>query len=121
MTAEKSAPLTAKEVGATYRVVRAAMNRWCDDMSATYPRPCTRTIRKGERYVRAVQFKNHDTYSWIDRATYRPLTRPMVTNMCFGCAAQYHTTGLLVITAEHAADARALKEATSSTEPEEQQ
>lgn len=94
--------LTAKEPGATFRVVRAAKDWYCGDGSATYPLPCPRTIKKGERYVRAVQFKNHDVYAWVDRNTYKPLTRPMVTAMCFECAGQYHTTGLLVIDAERA-------------------
>lgn len=95
-----STPLTAKEPGATYRVVRAAKDRYCGGRTATY---CPRTIKKGEQYVRAVQFKNHDVYSWVDRDTHQPLTRPMVTDLCFECASSYHTTGLLVIDAERAA------------------
>ena len=94
--------LTATETGATYSVVRAAKERRCGDGGSSYPRPCPRVIRKGEQYVRAVQFKNHDTYSWIDRDTRQPLTRPMVTDLCFDCASQYHTTSLLVIDAERA-------------------
>lgn len=78
-------------------------DRWCDDRHSEYPTPCPRVIKRGEQYVRAVMFKNHDVYSWVDRDTHRPLTRPMVTNMCFACASQYHTTGLLVIDAERAA------------------
>jgi hypothetical protein len=98
-----TAPLTAKEPGASYRVVRAAKVHWCGDMTATYPLPCPRTIKKGEQYVRAVMFKNHDVYAYVDRDTHRPLTRPIVTDLCFECAGQYHTTGLLVIDAERAA------------------
>lgn len=97
--------LTATEPGATFRVVRAAKDRRCEDGSSHYPMPCPRMIRKGEQYVRAVQFKNHDVYSWIDPQTRRPLTRPMVTVMCFQCAEQYHTTGLLVIDAQRQARA----------------
>ena len=95
--------LTATEPGATYAVVRSARVRWCGDGHAKYPRPCPRTIRKGEQYVRCVMFKNHDVYAYVDPVTYRPLTRPMVTDMCFECAGQYHTTSLLVIDAERAA------------------
>jgi hypothetical protein len=98
-SAEKDAPLAAREPGATYRVVRASKDRRCSDGTASYPMPCPRMIRKGEQYVRAVQFKNHDVYSWIDPVTRKPLTRSMVTDMCFQCAEQYHTTGLLVIDA----------------------
>jgi len=98
-----SGPLTATEPGATFRVVRAAKDRRCGDGTANCPLPCLRTIRKGEQYIRAVQFKNHDVYSWINPHTREPLTRPMVTDMCFECASQYHTSGLLVIDAERRA------------------
>jgi hypothetical protein len=98
--------LTTKEPGATYSVVRATKDRRCGDGNAEYPRPCPRVIRKGQQYVRAVQFKNHDVYSWIDRDTHQPLTRPMVTDLCFECADQYHVTSLLVIAARRSEDAR---------------
>ncbi|MDR7253754.1 hypothetical protein J2X46_002744 [Nocardioides sp. BE266] len=94
--------LKAKEPGATYRIVRAAKERWCGDRTATYPAPCPRKIEKGEQYVRAVMFKNHDVYAYVDRDTHQPLTRPMVTDLCFACAEQYYTTQMLVIAAERA-------------------
>lgn len=98
--------LTATEVGATYRVVRAAKDRRCGDGRAEYPLPCPRVIRKGDQYVRAVQFKNHDVYAWVDRDTHQPLTRPMVTDICFECADHYHTTSLLVIDARRREEAK---------------
>ena len=45
----------------------------------------------------------HDVYAWVDRDTGQPLTRPMVTDICFDCASHYHLTSLLVIDAERAA------------------
>lgn len=91
--------LTAKEHGATFRVVRARRPHHCDDRHPFHPHVCSGTVKPGERYVRAVMFPDHDVYSYVDK-TGRPLRRPIVSTLCFGCASGYHTTGLLVIAAD---------------------
>jgi hypothetical protein len=88
--------LTANEAGATYRVVRTRRDRRCEDGYATHPHRCQGTIRRGEQYVRAVMFANHDVYAYVDSRTFKPITRPMVTVLCFGCASGYNLTGDLV-------------------------
>ena len=94
--------IKAREAGATYRVVRSNRERWCEDGHATYPYACVRKIQRGEQYVRAVMFPNHDVYSYVERGTGRPLNQPVVTVLCFECASGYHLTGLLVIDARRA-------------------
>ena len=94
--------LTANEAGATYRVVRTRRDRFCGDGHASYPHQCIGTIPAGQQYIRAVQFANHDVYAYVDPHTFKPIKRPMVTALCFECAAQYHLTGLLVIDAQRA-------------------
>lgn len=101
--------LTSKGPGETYRVVTSRRERRCDDGNAAYPAFCRRTIAKGERYIRAVMFPNHDVYSYVDE-TGKPLRRPIVTALCFGCAAGYYRSGLLVIDAERQARRRELAE-----------
>lgn len=96
--------LTARETGATYRVVRSRRDRHCEDGYATYPHTCQGVIRRGEQYVRAVMFPNHDVYSYIDRDTGRPLNRPIVTVLCFECASGYHLSGQLVAAARSGGD-----------------
>lgn len=88
--------MSAREHGATYRVVTARKEHYCADRYAIY---CPGWIKPGDRYVRAVQFPNHDVYGYVDEL-HRPLRRPIVTALCFECASGYHTTALLVIDAE---------------------
>ena len=88
--------LTAKEPGATYRVVTARKEHYCADRYATY---CPKWIKPGDKYVRAVMFPSHDVYAYVDE-TGGPLRSPVVNALCFECASAYHITGLLVIDAE---------------------
>lgn len=100
--------LSAKGPGETFRVVTSGRERRCEDQYATYPNFCRRTIAKGEQYIRAVMFPNHDMYSYVDEVG-NPLRRPIVQVLCFGCAAGYHVSGMLVIAAERQARRRELE------------